>query len=36
VILEGATIKAVQGELWLLLACFAVTFAAALRIFRWR
>jgi ABC-type multidrug transport system permease subunit len=36
VILEGASLAAIQAELWILLAWSAATFAAALRIFRWR
>jgi ABC-type multidrug transport system permease subunit len=36
VILEGATLGAIQAELWILTAWTVATFAAALRIFRWR
>jgi ABC-2 type transport system permease protein len=36
VILEGSTLRAVQAELWVLLAWGIVSFAVALRIFRWR
>ena len=36
VILEGATVYGVRGELLLLAAWAAVPFAVALRIFRWR
>jgi ABC-2 type transport system permease protein len=36
VILEGSTVGAVQAEVWVLLAWGMVSFAVALRIFRWR
>ncbi len=36
VILEGSTVGAVQAEVWVLLAWGIVSFAVALRIFRWR
>jgi ABC-type multidrug transport system permease subunit len=36
VILEGATLRAIQAELWILMAWSAATFGFALRIFRWR
>jgi ABC-2 type transport system permease protein len=36
VILEGSTLGAVQAELWTLLMWGIVSFAVALRIFRWR
>jgi ABC-2 type transport system permease protein len=36
VILEGSTLRDVQAELWTLLAWGVVSFAVALRIFRWR
>jgi ABC-type multidrug transport system permease subunit len=36
VVLEGATLQAVRGELLLLAAWTAVPFAVALRLFKWR
>ena len=36
VILEGSTVRAIQAELWTLVAWGLVSFAVALRIFRWR
>jgi ABC-2 type transport system permease protein len=36
VILEGSTVGEVQAEVWVLLAWGMVSFAVALRIFRWR
>jgi ABC-2 type transport system permease protein len=36
VVLDGATVAAIQGELALLAAWTVIPFAAALAIFRWR
>ena len=36
VVLEGATLRAVRGELLLLTLWTVVPFAVALRIFKWR
>ena len=36
VILEGATLRVIQAELWILLTWGVMSFALALRLFRWR